>query len=129
MVNNVFLTGSFDVIHRGHIELLKYAKKHGHMLTVALDTDRRIKEKKGFDRPFHNQDDRKFVISSIKYVDQILLFDSDEQLIEIVKSISPDIWVAGSDWWGKTFPGKEYAKKIQYFARIEPHSTTRILSQ
>ena len=129
MDKKIFLTGTFDVIHPGHIELLKYAKKHGDHLTVAIDTDRRVKEKKGEDRPFHNQDDRQLVISSIKYVDQTFLFDSDEELINLVKTLEPDVWFAGADWWGKEFPGKEYAKKISYFTRIEPHSTTRILKR
>jgi D-beta-D-heptose 7-phosphate kinase/D-beta-D-heptose 1-phosphate adenosyltransferase len=125
----IFLTGTFDVIHRGHIELLKFAKSIGSFLTVAIDTDRRVKEKKGDDRPFHNQNDRRLVIESIRYVDATLLFDSDEELIEIVKNLNPDAWVAGTDWWLKPFPGKEYAKTIKYFDRMEPYSTTRILTK
>ena len=125
----LFLTGTFDVIHKGHISLLEHAKSYGGTLTVAIDTDRRVAEKKGPDRPFHNENDRKYVISSIKHVDNVVLFNSDEQLINIVKNLNPDIWFAGSDWWGKEFPGKEYAKTVKYFERIEPYSTTRILER
>jgi len=125
----LFLTGTFDVIHKGHIALLEHAKSYGGTLTVAIDTDRRVSEKKGPDRPFHNENDRKYVISSIKHVDNVVLFNSDEQLINIVKNLNPDIWFAGSDWWGKEFPGKEYAKNVKYFERIEPYSTTRILER
>ena len=77
----LFLTGTFDVIHKGHIALLEHAKSYGGTLTVAIDTDRRVAEKKGPDRPFHNENDRKYVISSIKHVDNVVLFNSDEQLI------------------------------------------------
>ena len=98
-------------------------------MTVAIDTDRRVKEKKGPNRPFHSQADRQFVIDAFKYVDQTMLFDSDEELINIVKTLEPDIWFAGADWFGKEFPGKEYAKKIEYFTRLEPYSTTRILER
>jgi glycerol-3-phosphate cytidylyltransferase len=129
MAKKIFLTGTFDVIHRGHVALLKHAKSHGDSLTVAIDTDRRVKEKKGPNRPFHSQADRQFVIDAFKYVDQTMLFDSDEELINIVKTLEPDIWFAGADWFGKPFPGKEYAKKIDYFTRLEPYSTTRILER
>jgi D-beta-D-heptose 7-phosphate kinase/D-beta-D-heptose 1-phosphate adenosyltransferase len=129
MAKKIFLTGSFDIIHPGHVQFLKYAREFGDSLTVAIDTDRRIKEKKGPDRPFHNQADRQLVISSFKYVDDTVLFDSDEELIEIVKALEPDVWFAGTDWWGKYFPGKEYAGSVKYFDRIEPHSTTRILER
>jgi D-beta-D-heptose 7-phosphate kinase/D-beta-D-heptose 1-phosphate adenosyltransferase len=126
---DLFLTGSFDIIHRGHVSLLRFAKEHGGKLTVALDTDRRIKEKKGEDRPFNNQEDRRLVIDSIRYVDETVIFDSDEELINIVKELSPSIWFAGADWYGKNFPGKEYAGKVVYFERLEPYSTTRILER
>jgi len=129
MAKKIFLTGSFDIIHPGHVQFLKYAREFGDSLTVAIDTDRRIKEKKGPDRPFHNQADRQLVISSFKYVDNTVLFDSDEELIEIVKALQPDVWFAGTDWLGKHFPGKEYAGSVKYFDRIKPHSTTRILER
>jgi len=123
-----FLTGSFDIIHVGHIKLLEHARSQGDRLVVAIDTDQRINDRKGKDRPFNKQEDRKEVLLSIRYVDDVLVFGSDEQLIGIVKKLAPDVWFAGSDWEGKYFPGKEYAKTVKFFPRIEPHSTTRILS-
>ena len=65
MDKKIFLTGTFDVIHKGHVALLKHAKSHGDTLTVAIDTDRRVKEKKGSDRPFHNQYDRQLSLIHI----------------------------------------------------------------
>jgi len=126
---NIFLTGTFDILHRGHIEFMKYAKSHGDHLTVAIDKDSRVKQLKGSSRPFNNEKDRMFIIGSIKYVDEIALFGSDHELIHILQYLHPDIWFAGSDWEGKDFPGKEYAKEIRYFTRIEPYSTTRILNE
>lgn len=127
-MKTIFLTGAFDVIHVGHIRLLSYARSHGDRLVVATDTDERIKSHKGKDRPFNRQQDRIEVLKSIRYIDEVMTFGSNEQLIDIVSLLHPDVWFAGSDWEGKYFPGKEYAKSVEFFPRIEPYSTTRILA-
>ena len=59
----VFVNGTFDILHRGHIELLNYAKSLGDFLLVGIDTDDRVKEKKGPTRPIHSQEERKFFLS------------------------------------------------------------------
>jgi D-beta-D-heptose 7-phosphate kinase/D-beta-D-heptose 1-phosphate adenosyltransferase len=125
----VFMTGTFDVLHRGHIEVLKYAKNLGDTLTVAVDTDARVRSLKGSSRPFHNEDDRVFVLSSISYVNDIVTFGSDEELIQHLKRIKPHILVAGSDWKDKPGVGREYAEQVVFFDRIQPYSTTSILKR
>ena len=67
----VFTNGCFDILHRGHIELFRYAKSLGNKLIVGLDTDEKIRTTKGEDRPFNTLEDRKFVLSSIKYIDEL----------------------------------------------------------
>ena len=122
-----FITGCFDVLHVGHIAILKYSKSHCDHLTVALDTDERVAAAKGPDRPFNVLSDRKAVIRSIKYVDEVRIFSSDSELRHLIKEAQTDVLIVGSDWEGKTIIGEEYAKELKYFRRIDGHSTTRIL--
>ena len=123
----VWVNGCFDVLHRGHIELFKFAKEHGEFLVVGIDTDTRVSKMKGPSRPFNNQKDRKFVLESIKYIDQVVYFNTTEQLEQMIKLFEPDIMVVGSDWRGHKVIGSENAKKLIYFDRIEKYSTTKIL--
>jgi D-beta-D-heptose 7-phosphate kinase/D-beta-D-heptose 1-phosphate adenosyltransferase len=127
MDKKIFMTGTFDVIHRGHIDILEYAKSLGDELFVAIDSDERVKLKKGKSRPFNNWNDRAKIIRSIRHVDKILKFDNDDELLFILKTIQPDIWVIGSDWKGYEIPGERYVSEIKYFDRIEGYSTTGIL--
>jgi len=123
------MTGTFDIIHPGHIEILRFAKSQGDELTVGIDKDSRVKELKGNTRPFHKESDRALVIKSIRYVDDVQLFGSNEELTNLIKSISPDVLIAGSDWKGKNIVGGEYAKEIVFFDRIADYSTTKILGE
>lgn len=123
----VFVNGCFDVLHPGHIHLLNYAKGLGDFLYVAIDMDERVKKLKGSTRPIHNQKDRKFLLENLKAVNSVLLFNSDEQLEGLVKIIEPDIMIVGSDYQNKTVIGSQYAKKLQFFDRIDEYSTTKII--
>ena len=126
-MKKVFVNGSFDVLHRGHLELLNYAKSLGSFLYVAIDTDERIKEKKGSSRPVHSLEERMFHLENLKAVDAVLSFGSDEQLEGLVKIIEPDIMLVGSDWKDKPVIGSHYAKELQFFDRIDGYSTTKII--
>lgn len=123
----IFVNGTFDILHRGHIELLKSARSRGDKLIVAIDSDSRVKEKKGATRPFNNQDDRAFMISSIRYVDEVKIFYTDSDLEQIIFECRPDIMMVGSDWKGKFIIGSQYAKELAFFDRIGEYSTTKIL--
>lgn len=123
----VFVNGCFDIIHRGHVELLEFAKSHGEYLVVALDTDERVRHSKGDARPFNCLNDRKKVVSSIGVVDWVESFSSDEELTALVKQYAPDTMVVGSDYQDKTVIGSEFAKEIRFFERIDGYSTTKIL--
>ncbi len=123
----VWTNGCFDVLHRGHFEMLKYAKSLGDKLIVGVDTDYKVSKDKGPDRPYNHQEDRKFALESIKYVDEVLLFDSAEELENLIKLNNPDIMVIGSDWKDKKVVGQNHAKKLMFFDRIGNYSTTNIL--
>ena len=85
-MKTVMVNGTFDVLHPGHIALLNTARSYGDYLIVAIDTDRRVKELKGDSRPVNNQDDRRIMLSNLKAVDIVEIFDSKEQLIEYLKT-------------------------------------------
>lgn len=121
------VNGTFDILHRGHLEMLKFARDQGNYLLVAIDTDRRVKELKGETRPINNQEDRKFHLMSLAFVNEVQLFDSKEELIEIMKSYKPDVYVKGSDWKSGTGTAHEYSKEVIYYDRVGDYSTTNII--
>ena len=126
-MKTIFVNGCFDILHRGHIELFKYAKSLGTKLIVAIDSDQRVNQMKGKDRPFNHQEDRKFVLESICYIDEVVIFNDEEELENLTYTYKPDIMVVGSDWNGKKVFGSQHAKQIKFFERIEGYSTTKIL--
>ena len=89
----VWVNGCFDVLHRGHIEMLKHAKSLGDFLVVGIDSDERIRSAKGATRPFNTLNDRKFILEALSCVDFVVSFSSDEELIQHVRSISPKFMV------------------------------------
>jgi len=123
----IWVNGCFDILHLGHIELLRYAKSQGDYLIVGIDSDKRVREAKGDTRPFHNQFERQRVLEAIRYVDDVVIFDSDEDLADLIKAFKIRTMIVGSDWKGKPIIGSENAKEVVYFDRIEKYSTTRIL--
>ena len=123
----VFVNGTFDILHCGHIELLNYAKSLGDYLLVGIDCDERVKEKKGSTRPIHNQQERKFFLENLKAVDAVDVFSNDKELEGMIKSFKPDIMVVGSDWKDKSVIGSYYAAKLIFFERIGEYSTTKTI--
>ena len=123
----VWTNGCFDVLHRGHIELFKYAKSLGKELIVGIDTDEKVRREKGKDRPINTVQDRKFMLESIKYIDEVFIFNSRQHLEDLIKLTKPNIMVIGSDWKGKEVVGGEYCTELKFFDRISGYSTTKIL--
>jgi rfaE bifunctional protein nucleotidyltransferase chain/domain len=122
---NVFVNGTFDVLHLGHLSLLNHARGLGDKLFVGLDSDRRVGEKKGTSRPINNVYERQQMLLNLKAVDEVMIFDSDEELKMLVKQIRPGIMVVGSDWEGKPIIGSEFAKQLVYYSRIYGYSSTQ----
>lgn len=126
-MKKVFVNGTFDLIHSGHIHLLNYAKGLGDFLYVAIDTDDRVKEKKGPSRPIYNLQERIFHLQNLKPVDVVLSFASDAQLEGLVKITQPDIMIVGSDWKNKPVIGSQYANELIFFDRIEEYASTKTI--
>ena len=123
----IWTNGCFDIIHRGHIEMFKYARSLGDKLIVGIDSDEKVKRDKGEDRPFNCLEDRAEVLSSIKYIDEVRIFYDRTMLEKLIKNIKPDIIVVGSDWKEKEVVGSEYSKEVKFFGRMNGYSTTNIL--
>ena len=126
-MTKVFVNGTFDLLHRGHLELLNFAKSLGDKVYVGIDTDRRVSEKKGPTRPIYNQEERKFFLENLKSVHKVNLFDSDFELEAMVNFIQPDVMVVGSDWKNKSVIGSMYASKLVFFSRIGDYATTKTI--
>jgi D-beta-D-heptose 7-phosphate kinase/D-beta-D-heptose 1-phosphate adenosyltransferase len=127
MNNTVWVNGTFDILHNGHFSMINYATSLGKLI-IAIDSDDRVKQLKGKNRPYHNQFERQYNLLSIKGVYDVLIFNSDNELIELLEKNKPDYFVIGSDYKDKKIIGSEYAKEIVYFDRINC-STTEILSR
>ena len=126
-MKKVWTNGCFDILHRGHIELFRFANNLGDELMVGLDTDSKVKKDKGEGRPVNTLEDRVFMLSAIKYIHGITYFDSASDLENVIKLYSPDVIVVGSDWKGKTVVGEQYAKEVVFFDRVGDYSTTNLL--
>tara|TARA_R110002051_G_scaffold103372_1_gene175148 strand:- start:132 stop:524 length:393 start_codon:yes stop_codon:yes gene_type:complete len=125
-MKKIFTNGCFDVLHRGHLELFEYAKSLGY-LHVGVDSDAKVKLDKGKDRPYNKLEDRIKMLQSLRSIDEVRSFNDTQGLEDLIKEISPDILVIGSDWRGKKVVGTQYATKLQFFERIAGYSTTSIL--
>ena len=122
----VFVNGTFDILHRGHLELLNYAKSLGYVY-VGIDTDDCVKGKKGPTRPIHNQEERKFLLENLKSVDEVIFFSSEPEFEGLIKSLQPDIIIVGSDWKEKSTIKSYYDGELIFFDRREDYSTTKTL--
>ena len=121
-MKRVFVNGTFDILHTGHLALLSYAKSLGDELVVAIDSDVRVKQLKGNDRPINTQNERGSLLAALKDVDRVYVFDTDKELIDLMSKC--DIIVKGSDYEGKKIVGQEVCRELIFFKRIDGFSTT-----
>ena len=122
-MRKVFVNGTFDILHRGHLELLEFAKSLGDFLVVAIDSDRRVRELKGPTRPINTEYERKQMLKAIRWVDRVYVFDSDAELVSYITDC--DIMVKGSDYRGRPIVGQDACPKIVFFERLEDYSSSK----
>ena len=127
MIKTVWTNGCFDIVHRGHIEMLEYAKSLGDYLIVGIDSDEKVAKDKGPARPYNTCEDRKFLLKALRSVDEVVIFNSPQQLETIIRSVAPHFMVVGSDWKGKPVIGERFCDELRFFERIGDYSTTSIL--
>ena len=124
----VFTNGCFDILHKGHITLLKKAKRYGDVLIVGLNTDSSIKRIKGKDRPINPQNARAEILDSIKYVDYVVLFDEDTPY-KLITEIKPDVVIKGKDYKLKEVVGWGIVPKIVRIDLVKGFSTTELIKK
>jgi len=123
----VWVNGTFDVLHRGHLELLEFASSLG-CLRVGVDTDQRVKELKGESRPVNTCEDRLYFISKIIGVQSVVSFGSEKELTKRIQDWSPNYLVVGSDYKNKKVIGSEYVGEVIFFDKIDGYSSTKIIN-
>ena len=123
----VFTNGVFDILHIGHLKLLRHAKTLGNRLIVGVNSDSSVKRLKGNLRPINGEDTRKESLLELGFVDEVIVFEEDTPL-EAITKLEPDIIVKGGDYTVNTVVGNELAKVV-IFPTVEGHSTTRIIDE
>ena len=127
----VFTNGCFDILHPGHLKLLKEAKSFGDILIVGLNSDGSLKLLKGENRPIVKQKDRLVIIASLKIVDFVIIFE-EETPFNLIKSISPDVLVKGGDYNIDEIVGGDYINQIGGEVKIvklkEGYSTSKLIN-
>jgi D-beta-D-heptose 7-phosphate kinase/D-beta-D-heptose 1-phosphate adenosyltransferase len=121
----VFTNGCFDVLHIGHIELLKYCATLGEVI-VGLNSDESVKRLKGLHRPLNSESDRKSLLESIKYVHSVHIFQEDTPY-ELIKVIKPDLIVKGGDYKPEQVAGYDLCE-VRIFEFLEGHSSSALIN-
>ena len=121
----VFTNGCFDILHRGHIELLKFCKEIGSTVFVGLNSDESIKKLKGAKRPINNQKDRKLILESLIYVDKVFVFE-EETPYNLITKVQPDIIVKGGDYAIENVVGNDICE-VRIFNYVKGYSTTKVI--
>mgnify|MGYP005696629655 FL=1 len=123
----VWTNGVFDILHTGHLELLRYANTLGKKLIVGINSDASVKKLKGETRPINSAEVRKKSLETLPWVDEVIIFDDDTPL-KLIETIQPNIIVKGGDYTIETVVGHEIADVV-IFPTIKGHSTTEIIDK
>ena len=118
-----FTCGSFDLLHAGHVLMLEEAKEQCDHLIVAVQSDPSV-DRPGKNKPIQSYQERITVVGAIKWVDELRFYDTEADLLKLLKEIMPDIRVVGADWQGKEFTGHELDIQVYFNSRDHGWSTS-----
>lgn len=121
-----FTCGAFDLCHAGHVRMLKEAKEQCDFLIVAVQTDPTIDRPDTKNKPVQTIEERLDMMNAIKYVDQVLVYETEADLLELLKTQHVDIRIIGADWKGKPFTGHELPIEIYFNSRDHGLSTSEL---
>ena len=126
----VFTNGCFDILHRGHLTYLAAARQKGDLLFVGLNSDASVRRLKGPKRPINSEEDRKFFLESLKFVDFVEVFD-EETPLELIKLVKPEVLVKGGDWAKEQIVGSSFVLssggEVESLSFVQGHSTTKLI--
>jgi len=134
---NIWVNGCFDILHTGHLDLLKYAKEYKesklfdrtNTLYVGIDTDERVKMLKGDNRPINDQFFRAKMLGAIKWVDSVVIFGSDDELRYFITKFEIDYLIIGDQYKDKVVIGAECAKSGVIYYPTDQRSSTNIIDK
>jgi D-beta-D-heptose 7-phosphate kinase/D-beta-D-heptose 1-phosphate adenosyltransferase len=124
----VWVNGCFDILHDGHLDLLEYAASFGDVF-IGIDSDRRVKEMKGDERPINSESFRARMLLSLKFVKNVFVFDNNMELESIMGFVSPDVFVIGDDYRDKKIVGGHIPTRIVFYPIKKGFSTTNLINQ
>jgi D-beta-D-heptose 7-phosphate kinase/D-beta-D-heptose 1-phosphate adenosyltransferase len=135
---NIWVNGCFDILHSGHIDLLQFAKSYtpsgevgpiDNMLIVGIDSDKRVKELKGNNRPINNENERKRILKAIKFVDDVVIYDNEQEMCKLILKYSIDYMIIGEDYKNKRVLCREHSKHDVIFFSKDDRSSTNIINK
>ena len=121
-----FTCSTFDLLHAGHILMLKESAEVCDFLIVGLQTDPTIDRPLTKNTPIQTLEERKIQLEAVRYIDDIHVYDTEDSLIELLKLVKPDIRILGSDYEGKPFTGDFLNIPIYFHERKHDYSTTNL---
>lgn len=128
----VFTNGCFDILHAGHVMLLKKARSFGDFLLVGLNSDESVRRLKGEGRPVNGEADRAAVLEALRAVDRVAFFEEDTPL-ELIRAVRPDVLVKGSDYGEGMIAGEpevlSWGGAVRRVELLPGRSTTAMLSR
>jgi len=126
-MKRVWVNGCFDVLHLGHVRMLEFAKSLGGNLVVGIDSDTRVSNLKGEDRPINNQLSRSEFLVALRSVDSVVVFDSKHEMRKLLRIHRITDMVIGEEYREKEITGSDLVDKIHFFPKVGDFSTTKIL--
>lgn len=128
----VCTNGCFDILHVGHVRYLEATKAFADFSIVLLNSDKSVKSIKGPTRPINNENDRAELLSALKCVDYVVLFDEDSPR-NLLDEIKPDVYTKGADYTMETLPEADIMRKngtrVEFIKFVEGKSTTNVISK
>ena len=121
-----FTCSTFDLLHAGHILMLKESAEVCDFLIVGLQTDPTIDRPLTKNTPIQTLEERKIQLEAVRYIDDIYVYDTEDSLIDLLKLVKPDIRILGSDYEGKPFTGDFLNIPIYFHERKHDYSTTNL---
>jgi len=123
----IFTNGCFDILHRGHVDMLRKSKELGQKLIVGLNSDVSVSRLKGADRPINSQEDRKAVLEALGFVDEVIIFDEDTPY-ELIKKLRPNIITKGGDYETQLVIGSDLAP-VKLIPYMQGYSSTGVIDE